>query len=1250
MNVRGEAGGVYRFDPSLGGPDYVAKGGVGAVFQTDRPGLLAKLYERAPAASTVEKLRRMVAAPPEEPVPGHHCIAWPRELLVEGGAVVGFVMPRIEEFTLVNLLTVARRRRKQLLGINWYYLHRIACNLAWLFDRIHAAGYVVGDVKPQNAMVSGSALVGILDTDSFQVPGGEGQPPFLCRELSAGYTPPEMQVSGATRRPRTPHQDAFGLAVLVFQLLFGRHPYDGRWVGGGDPPAEDLAVKQGHFMFTAGSHFQHPPDALHERHVHPSLVALFHRTFREGHADPARRPAAKEWGQALEEAIADLVFCGVHNNHVHDLRSAACPWCELVRTAELDHHPALQRDPCREAIHVDQMLTALRTGQEPAIARLAVEHPALLRLPALQGHGGRIGAARERAEAVGRFVELAGRPRPPVDELLTLWGKIGSSPWARRVRVGELTIEGIGRALELGRELLERLGAAVAAAQRDPTELESEMALRRLWQELCAAGLEGEAEEALRGRAEEACARIEEWEAYQAAVRGGDEREMVQVARSSPLLAGFRPFETLRPRLERIERLVAALERAAAEGARGEAMDEEAFCLLWEAAPEMATLNAAGRADPRLEGRSALELYRTAKPRVEALRELEQAVAAADREGTIAEERRLWERARNLGPQLFGCCADRFADLTQRVKLAMQRIGAFDALEQAIGRDDEGEIARAWGDGRVLRGLRDTLPLEERAAAAGARAQCAGELQRALASSPVDEQRLIELWDATPGMKDSSFAAHKGLGLVSLGERVGQARARLRALADVVAHVEEQERYEARHGHLDGEREGAIAASYGANRAVLQNWEAGLATIRERVALAVRRLDAARRLEAAASAGDAVALGRAWDRELLARYAPAAPHRERAERSAAALAELAELTGLYRGDGSADSELLGLWRRAHALRDTGLADEPRDEFGGRTPRELAERAGVRRRLRLKLEHALAEVPRSAEKVVALWDEDLCANHPLFAERAADVEACRRALRRLARLRAALAGGDDAAVCAAWRESLLRECPEVREALPAVEAAFQKHVLAGVRLAAPEQGAVRLAPPEVRVRWSTGRPTAPCCVVAVRDGRYPASPDDVEDPAGHVQRLAVQGPNMAVEVAFELTAAMPFATLWPACVVGGKWLVGAAPLHVRYRRQRRLRWRIRNGLVPFAVPRIEIESDGPDVPRTALYVSEGRRPAPGAAGTRLLQRLPARRGKLVKVPLPRLGRWRRRLELTLVLDEARDDEHFVIEAA
>src|SRR5439155_19445245 len=102
---------------------------------------------------------------------------------------------------------------------NYPYLLHTARNLAVAMRALHQRGYVIGDLNESNILVSDTALVTLIDTDSFQVRDPQSGSVYRCPVGKPEYTPPELQGRSFADCNRQVEHDLFGLAVLIYQLL-----------------------------------------------------------------------------------------------------------------------------------------------------------------------------------------------------------------------------------------------------------------------------------------------------------------------------------------------------------------------------------------------------------------------------------------------------------------------------------------------------------------------------------------------------------------------------------------------------------------------------------------------------------------------------------------------------------------------------------------------------------------------------------------------------------------------------------------------------------------------------------------------------------------------------------------------------------------------------------------------------------------------------------------------------------------------
>jgi DNA-binding helix-hairpin-helix protein with protein kinase domain len=308
----------------------LGKGGEGTVFQVRGvPGLVAKIYRKPPSALKVEKLAAMTGLTTPALL---RVAAWPVDLLMDDSRVVrGFLMPKVTAREDVHELYSPKSRRQAFPQVDFRFVVRVAANIARAFALMHALGHVLGDVNHGNALVGHDGTVVLIDCDSFQI--RDRVRTFTCDVGVPLFTAPELQGKGFRGLRRSVNHDAFGLAVLVFHLLFlGRHPFAGRHASG-EMPIE-RAIAESRFAYGSASAelgMSAPPGTLPVQTFGPAIAALFERAF----ASPggAERPAATAWIDALERLERELVPCPVSRLHFHP-RASACCWCDVEsRTA-----------------------------------------------------------------------------------------------------------------------------------------------------------------------------------------------------------------------------------------------------------------------------------------------------------------------------------------------------------------------------------------------------------------------------------------------------------------------------------------------------------------------------------------------------------------------------------------------------------------------------------------------------------------------------------------------------------------------------------------------------------------------------------------------------------------------------------------------------------------------------------------------------------------------------------------------------
>lgn len=309
--------------------DQIGRGGEGVIFAVEgEPNLVAKAYHRTPVPpDTLEKLQLMVARRSRAL---EAISSWPQSLLYSGDRrePSGILIPRIHNARHLHELYGTSTRRRHFPEAKWHHLVLAARNVAAAFDTMHEAGIVVGDVNQGNVLVDSTMCVRFIDCDSFQVCSEDKI--FHCPVGTPHFTPPELQSKKLRDERRSANHDVFGMAVLMFHLMFvGRHPFAGRFYGAGDLTIEK-AIGERRFAFSrdrAATQVEPPPASLLLEDIPPPLAALFERAFRsvEGEA----RPTAREWVTQFDALIKQRRSCSFDAAHVYYSQLAQCPWCRI---------------------------------------------------------------------------------------------------------------------------------------------------------------------------------------------------------------------------------------------------------------------------------------------------------------------------------------------------------------------------------------------------------------------------------------------------------------------------------------------------------------------------------------------------------------------------------------------------------------------------------------------------------------------------------------------------------------------------------------------------------------------------------------------------------------------------------------------------------------------------------------------------------------------------------------------------------
>ena len=231
-------------------------------------------------------------------------------------------------------------------GFTWRYLYTVGQNLASAVASIHERGYCVGDLNESNVLIARSALITIVDCDSFQVVDRKSGTVYRSPVGKAEYSAPEAlaQLQTKTFRDfdRTPAMDCFALATMLFQLLMlGLHPYSAKGKLVEDAPSTREKIVKGHFPYGERRDGIAPPDYAPPFEIlPPEIRTLFIRCFAKGHGDPEARPTAREWRDTLSGLANNFKQCKTNPNHAFMQHLSSCPWCAITQGKGDDPFPA----------------------------------------------------------------------------------------------------------------------------------------------------------------------------------------------------------------------------------------------------------------------------------------------------------------------------------------------------------------------------------------------------------------------------------------------------------------------------------------------------------------------------------------------------------------------------------------------------------------------------------------------------------------------------------------------------------------------------------------------------------------------------------------------------------------------------------------------------------------------------------------------------------------------------------------------
>lgn len=287
----------------------ISKGGEGTVYSIEgNEEDCVKLFRKnVDLNEKHEKIKFMINSPPPDLLDDNYKICWPKKLLYENGEFVGFLMSKAFKKSEIPYHLCQTNIPKSM-GQEWHNLFnrkskkgivsrlKLCVNIISSVNRIHSGNnYVFVDLKPQNLLVTSSGKVSVIDLDSIQI-SRKDNVLFKSNVSTPEYTPPEYSFLIENNHPITKDWDVFSLGVLLYEILFGLHPY----VGTSLPPYDNLntiqeKIQNGLTHISKGvESFKHLPPPHRKFYDFPNnFKILFQKIFS---SNVTSRPNVEEIG------------------------------------------------------------------------------------------------------------------------------------------------------------------------------------------------------------------------------------------------------------------------------------------------------------------------------------------------------------------------------------------------------------------------------------------------------------------------------------------------------------------------------------------------------------------------------------------------------------------------------------------------------------------------------------------------------------------------------------------------------------------------------------------------------------------------------------------------------------------------------------------------------------------------------------------------------------------------------------------
>lgn len=280
----------------------ITAGGEGTIYQTNIPGMVAKIYKKEKLNRTRHEKLCLLARK------NLSCdgVCFPLALLYDKEYnFVGYLMRQAHGRELQKCVFQPQLLKKYFPSWTKQDTVTLCITILKKLKYLHDRNVILGDINPNNILVVSPTEVYFVDTDSYQIEG------FPCPVGTINFTAPEIQRKDFSTFLRTIGNERFAVATLLFMIMLpGKPPYS---LQGGENQVENIL--NGDFAYASGERCSgKAPEGMWcfcWSHLPRYLKNDFYETFRKGglHSTEQTRFSTDVWLRKFEYYL-DLLQSG----------------------------------------------------------------------------------------------------------------------------------------------------------------------------------------------------------------------------------------------------------------------------------------------------------------------------------------------------------------------------------------------------------------------------------------------------------------------------------------------------------------------------------------------------------------------------------------------------------------------------------------------------------------------------------------------------------------------------------------------------------------------------------------------------------------------------------------------------------------------------------------------------------------------------------------------------------------------------